>query len=85
MVIDMKPDAMPNTPKVETKSSEFKYVLSYQNADKNFGSGDGIHITVRGDDFNDTFSDLKDSIPVMETLSKKKPDTKEEVKEDDEF
>jgi len=53
--------------------TEFKFVLSYENANKNYGSGKGIHITVRGDKFGETFQTLQDRIRDMETLLVDKP------------
>jgi len=38
--------------------NEFKYVLSFEKSDKNYGNGESIHVTVRGDAFQTAYDEL---------------------------
>lgn len=55
------------------KDSEFKYTISYERADKEYGNGDGIHFTVRGDDFDEALAEMKEKrTAVTELLQKER-------------
>jgi len=41
-----------------TGKSEYKYGLSYNRANKSYGNGDEVHVTVRGDKFADVLKEM---------------------------
>ena len=39
-------------------NQEYKYSLSYSNANKKFGDGDEVFVNIRGDDFEEIYKEM---------------------------